>query len=120
MSPAALAERQRSQVGTVRARGYQKHVTGAPCAAEKLVELWSAGLVGGDYLAVDNGVVNVEGGRHIVAERLEAAQDIAVARDEAATALLDVTQRSKPIVFEIEEPFRVIERLLSPSRDDRW
>ena len=55
----------------------------------------------------------------MIAERLEAAQDIAVARDEAATALLDVAQRTKPVVFEVKEPFRVIERLLSPRRDDR-
>ena len=55
----------------------------------------------------------------MVAERLEAAQDIAVARDEAATALLDVAQRTKPVVFEVKEPFGVIERLLSPRRDDR-
>jgi hypothetical protein len=55
----------------------------------------------------------------LVAERLETAQDVAVARDEAATALLDVAQRSKAIVFEVEESFRVVERLLSPGRDDR-
>jgi len=76
------------------------------------------GLVGGDHLAVDYRFVDIEHGRHLVAERLEAAQNVAVARDEAATALLDVAQRSKPIVFEVEEPFRVIERLLS-SRSRR-
>jgi hypothetical protein len=48
--------------------------------------------------------------RHLVAERLETAQDVAVAQDEAATALLDVAQRTKPIVFEIEEPVGVVER----------
>ena len=52
-------------------------------------------------------------------QRLEAAQDIAVARDEAAAAPLDVAQRSKPIVFELKEPFGVVERLLPPGRDDR-
>jgi hypothetical protein len=72
--------------------------------------LWSAGLVDRDHL---------ERGRHLVAERLEAAQDVAVARDEAATALLDVAQRSKPIVFELKEPFGVVERHLPPDRDDR-
>jgi len=56
----------------------------------------------------------------LIAERLEAAQDIAVARDEAATALLDVAQRTKPVVFELKEPFRVVERLLSLSWDDRF
>jgi hypothetical protein len=39
--------------------------------------------------------------------------------DRSATALLDVAQRTKSIVFEVEEPFRVVERLLSPGRDDR-
>jgi hypothetical protein len=47
----------------------------------------------------------------LVAERVETAQEVAVARDEAAAALLDVAQRSKPIVFELKEPVGVIERL---------
>jgi hypothetical protein len=82
----------------------ESHVTGAPWHAEQLVELWSAGLIDHDHLAVDYGFVDAEHGRRLLAERLETAQDIAVARDEAATALLDVAQRTKSIVFEVEEP----------------
>ena len=96
-----------------------KAATDAPGHSEQLVELWSTGLVGRDHLAVDYRFVDVERGRHPVAERLETAQDIAVARNDTAAALLDVAQRTKPIVFEVEEPVGVIERLLSPSRDDR-
>ena len=69
-------------------------------------------------LAVDNGV-NVEGGRHMVAERIETVEGVAAARDEAATALLDVARRTKLVIFELKEPFGVVERLLSPGRDDR-
>jgi len=79
----------------------------------------TSNTMGFDHLAVDYRVVDVEHSCHLRAERLETAQDVAVARDEAATALLDVAQRTKPIVFEVEEPVGVIERLLSPSRDDR-
>ena len=41
----------------------------------------------------------VEHSRHLLAERLETAQDVAVAGDEEATALLDVAQRSSPLVW---------------------
>ena len=96
-----------------------KAATDAPGHSEQLVELWSTGLVGRDHLAVDYRFVNVEHGRHLVAERLEAAKDIAVARDEAAAAFRDITEAPEPIVLEVEEPIRVIERLLSPDRNDR-
>jgi len=52
----------------------ESYVTGAPRHAEQLVELWSAGLVDCDHLAVDYGFVDVEHGRQLLAERLEAAQ----------------------------------------------
>ena len=58
-------------------------------------------------------------GTNLVGERVETAHDIAIARDQAAAALLDVAQRAKRVVFEVEEPVRVIERLLSPGRDNR-
>ena len=94
-------------------------VGGPPAAAQEVVEHRPAGLVGRDHLTVDYRFVDIEQPANLVAERLETAQDVAVARDEAATALLDVAQRSKAIVFEVEESFRVVERLLSPRRDDR-
>src|SRR5215472_4965819 len=96
----------------------ESHVTGAPRHTEQLVELRSASPVSHDHLAVDYGFVDVEHGRHLVAERLERAQDIAVARDEAAAVLLKIAEAPKPIVFELKEPFGVIERLISPGRDD--
>jgi hypothetical protein len=95
-----------------------KAATDAPGHSEQLVELWSTGLVGRDHLAVDYRFVDIEQPASLVGERLETAQDIAVVRNEAATAPLEVAQRSKPIVFELKEPFGVVERLLSPSRDD--
>src|SRR6516164_10270680 len=91
---AALVERQRALVGAVSPEDVEGHVTGAPRHAEQLVEPRSAGLVSHDHLAVDYRVVDVEHSCHLRAERLETAQDVAVARDEAATALLDVAQRT--------------------------
>jgi len=96
-----------------------KAATDAPGHSEQLVELWSTGLVGRDHLAVDYRFVDVEHGRHLIGERLETTQDIAVARNEAATALLKIAEAPKPIVFEVEEPVGVVERLPSPARDDR-
>jgi hypothetical protein len=40
------------------------------------------------------------------------------ARDQAAAALLDVSHRAKPIVFDIEHPFRVIKWVFAPGRCD--
>ena len=54
----------------------------------------TSNTMGFDHLAVDYRVVDVEHSCHLRAERLETAQDVAVARDEAATALLDVAQRT--------------------------
>ena len=96
-----------------------KAATDAPGHSEQLVELWSTGLVGRDHLAVDYRFVDVERGRHLVAECLETAQDIAVARDEAAAALLKIAEATEAIIFELKEPFGVVERLFSPGRDDR-
>ena len=94
--------------------------TGRPQFYELLRVPRSAGYVAFDILWLhDYGFVDVEHGRHLVAQRLEAAQDIAVARDEAAAALLNIAQTPEAIVFELKEPFRVVERLHSPGRDDR-
>jgi hypothetical protein len=49
--------------------------------------LWAAGLVGGDHLTVENGVVDIELACNLIAERVKTAQDIAVARNEPAPAL---------------------------------
>ena len=95
------------------------HIDGCPSAPHEVVELWSTSLVDRDHLAVDYGLVDIEDGSDLLAERLETAQDVAVARDDAATALLKIAQAPKAIVFELEEPFGVIERLLSPGWDDR-
>jgi len=70
--------------------------------------MWSAGLVDHDHLAVDYRLVNVEYGGHLVGQNLETAHDVAVARDEAATALLDIAQRTKPVIFELKEPVGVV------------
>ena len=63
--------------------------------------------------------LDIEDGSDLLAERLETAQDVAVARDEVAAALLDVAKAPEPVIFELEDPFGVIERLLSPGWDDR-
>ena len=95
-----------------------KAATDAPGHSEQLVELWSTGLVGRDHLAIDYRFVDIEQPASLVGERVETAQDVAVARDKVAAALLDIAQTPEAIVFELKEPFRVVERLLSPSRDD--
>ena len=115
--PPALAERQRSQIGAVEPDQIEGHIGG--CPPHEVVELWSTSLVDRDHLAVDYGLVDVEDGSDLLAERLETAQDVAVARDDAATALIKIAQAPKAIAFELKEPFGVIERLLSPGWDDR-
>jgi hypothetical protein len=90
-----------------------------PRAAEEIVKLRSAGFVGSDHLAVNYRIVDVELGRQRAGERIEAGQEIPIARDQAVVARLDVIERAEAVVFDIEEPIGVIERLFTPSRRDR-
>ena len=48
-------------------------------APDEIVELRASCLVGCNYLPVENGVVDVEDGRHLIPERIETVQDVTVA-----------------------------------------
>jgi len=74
----------------------ESRITGAPRHAEQLVELRSAALVGRDHLAVENGVVDIEEPANLVGQRVETSKHVAIARNEAATALLDIAEARKP------------------------
>jgi hypothetical protein len=76
-----LAERQRAQVYTIEPEQVEDHIGGRPSAPEKIVELGSAGRIGRDHLAVENRLVDAELCCQLVAELVEAAQEIAVARN---------------------------------------
>jgi hypothetical protein len=78
-----------------------------------------AGLVRRDELSIDYGLVDVEPPTNLVGECIETSHRVAVSRDEAAAALLKVAQGAKAIVLEVKEPPGVVERPLSPGRDDR-
>src|SRR5215470_139415 len=47
-----------------------------------------------------------------------AAHQVAVARDQTAAALLDITEGAEAVVLEIKEPFGVVEWLRPPDRRD--
>jgi len=81
------------------------HIAGRLFAPEKINEDRAAGLVDHDHLAVDYRLVDIEQPANLVGERLEPAQDVAVARNEAATASLDIAEAPEAIVFELKEPF---------------
>jgi hypothetical protein len=49
------------------------------CAPQEIIELRPSGLIRRDHLTVDYRLVDLEYGRQLVAERLETAQDVAVA-----------------------------------------
>jgi hypothetical protein len=72
-------------------------------APEKIVELRPAGRVDRDHLAIENRLVEVEHGPELVAESVEAAEVVAVARDEPAAVPLD-TKAPKAVILEIKEP----------------
>src|SRR6516164_2898840 len=116
---ATLGERPSAQVSAVQPEEIESHVTGAPRHAEQLVELRSVTLVDRDYLAVDYRLVDIEQPTNLVGERVETTKHVAVARNEAAAARLKVAEAAETIIFELKEPFGVVERLLSPRRDDR-
>jgi hypothetical protein len=78
-APQALAERQGKQVGTVEPQKVESHVDEPPCAPDEVEENWPAGFVGRDHLAVQNGIIDGDLGRNIVAELAEAAEGVAAA-----------------------------------------
>ena len=75
----ALAERQRSQVGTIDPEQVEGHIGRRLRAPpQEIIELRPSGLVDGDHLAVDYRLVDFEHACHLLTERLEAAQHVAV------------------------------------------
>jgi hypothetical protein len=89
--------------------------------------LRAAGLVGGNHLTIEDRLVDAKLGHDVVtegrgdllAQHIEPREDIPSSRDEAAAPALDIAQRAKPIVFRIEQPVGVVERLLAPGWRDR-
>src|SRR6202040_1520689 len=90
-------------------------------------ELRAAGLVGGDHLTIEYRLVDAKLGHDVVtegrgdllAQRIEPGEDIPSSRDKAAAPVLDIAHRAKPIVFRIEQPVEMVERVLAPGRGDR-
>ena len=113
------AERQRPQVDSVEPKEIKSDVARAACAAQQVIELRSAGLVDRDDLAVENGIIDVEHTGHPLGELIEAGHDIAVARDQAIAALLEIAEGAEAVILELEQPVGVVERLFSPGRRDR-
>jgi len=72
---------QRAQVRTIEPEQVEGHIGGRPSVPEKIVELGSAGRIGRDHLAVENRLVEAELSCKLIAELVEAAQEIAVARN---------------------------------------
>jgi hypothetical protein len=123
----ALAEWQRPQIGAVKPQKVECDVDRAARAPEKIVELRAAGLVGGDHLTIEDRLVDAklghdvatEGRGDLPAQRIEPGEGIPSSRDQAAAPALDIAHRAKPIVFRIEQPVAVVERLLAPGWRDR-
>jgi hypothetical protein len=99
-----LAERQRPKVGAIEPENVERHVGGGARAPKEVVELWSAGFVGRDYLSIENSVINVEQGGKLVAKPAEAVHRVAVARYETAAAMLKIGNSPEAIVFAVKEP----------------
>jgi hypothetical protein len=102
-----------ARLGAVEPQNIERHIGGRPRAPDEVVKLRASCLVGRDHLAVEDGVVDIERRRQLIAERIKAGEPVAVARDEAAVPLLDVAEAPVPVIFEIEEPAGVVERLSS-------
>jgi hypothetical protein len=60
-----------------RAIGDQTRRRRAPARPQELVELRAPGPVGGNHLAVENGLVDGEPGRHLLTQGGEAIEDVA-------------------------------------------
>ena len=88
----ALAERQRAKVRSIGPQNVKGDIGGRLRAPEKIVELRPAGCVDRDHLAIENRLVEVEHGRKLVAESVEAGEVVAVARDEPAAVPLDIVK----------------------------
>src|SRR5215471_8281595 len=67
--PSALAQRQRPKVGTIQRQQIERDVGRPPRAAEEVIKLRTARIVGGDYLAIEDSVMDPEGGRDLLTNR---------------------------------------------------
>ena len=75
----SLAERQRPKVGAVKPENVKGNIAGRPLAPEKINENRATVPVSHDHLAVENGFVHPDLGCHLGANRVQAAEDVAVA-----------------------------------------
>jgi len=88
--PSALAQRQRPKVCSIQPQQIERDVGRPPRAAEEVVKLRTARLVGGDHLTIEDSVMDAEGGRDLLTQRIEPGEHIASSRDEATAPALDI------------------------------
>lgn len=62
--------------------------------------------------------MDIERGRDLVGECIEAVECVAVARDQAVAARLDVAEPLESVVFDIEEPVGIVEWVHAPCWRD--
>ena len=96
-----------SQVDTIKPQQIERHIGGCPRASQQIIKSWSAGLIGCDDLTVDYRIVDGERRCYLAGESVEAVEDVAVARDQAAAAVLEIAEASEPVIFEVEQPVRI-------------
>jgi hypothetical protein len=48
----------------------------------------------------------------------EPSHFVAVPRDQLVAAAIEIGEAAKPVIFEVKEPVRIVERLSAPGRDD--
>ena len=101
----------RTEIGTIEPQKVERDVGRPPRASDEVVELRAAGLVGRYDLSAENSLGYLELGRHCLGERVKACQGV-------AAPLLEVEQGPKPVVFQFEEPVRVVEGLFPRARND--
>ena len=100
--------------------------SGCACAGEDRRTAGGRSRRRRDHLTIEDRLVDAKLGHHVVtegrgdllAQRIEPGEGIPSSRDKAAAPALDIAHRAKPIVFRIEQPVRVVERLLAPGWRD--
>jgi hypothetical protein len=118
-APLALGERTIAEILAID-REHVERVEARPVAAEQqFVEVAAAVAIEADDLAVEDARHRPNAVRNFRFENPELTEDVAAARDQAAQMSVDVRKRAEAVMFQLEQPIRMIEGLWNPNERHR-
>src|SRR6185437_8250488 len=117
--PLTLDERQVAEIASIQPQKIEGAEARFAAPKEECVELGTAVLVEAGEFAVQYSSLDRQLPRHAVRQFFEAGELIPIARDQAHTTALQISQRPEAIVLDLEEPICVREWLRTLAQRHR-